>query len=272
MTYFQAAVLGIIQGATEFIPISSSGHLVIAPYYFGWKIAPDQAFVFDVLVQVATLTAVIAYFWEDLLTILSSSVRGLLNRDPWGDPHARLGWLLILATIPAGFAALLMKDLLEQAFSSPRMAAVFLILTGVMLAAAEYFRKRPLPLKSLRWNDALWVGFFQVFALFPGISRSGSTITGGMLRGLSRKDAARFSFLMSVPIMLAAGVFGVYDLLQMEQALSQLPVFLVGFVIAALVGYLAIRWLLRFLASRSLLYFSAYCLGAGLLTLTVTYL
>jgi undecaprenyl-diphosphatase len=272
MTYLQAAVLGVIQGATEFIPVSSSGHLVIAPYFLGWKLAPQQAFVFDVLVQVATLSAVIVYFWPDLWAILTAFIQGLISRKPFADPQSRLGWLLLLATIPAGIAALLMKDILEQAFNSPKTAAFFLILTGLMLAGAERFRKQTISLPSLGWMDALWVGTFQVLALFPGISRSGSTITGGMLRGLNRSDAASFSFLMSVPVMLAAGVLGIYDLVQMDQGVSQIPVFLVGFLAAALVGYLAIRWLLRFLRNRSLLFFSAYCLVAGLLTLLTIYL
>jgi undecaprenyl-diphosphatase len=272
MTYLQAAVLGVIQGATEFIPVSSSGHLVIAPYFLGWQIAPKQAFVFDVLVQVATLSAVLVYFWSDLWAILTAFLQGLINRKPFADPQSRLGWLLLLATVPAGFAALLLKDILEQAFNSPKTAAFFLILTGLMLAGAERFRKHTSSLQNLSWLDALWVGIFQVLALFPGISRSGSTITGGMVRGLDRSDAASFSFLMSVPVMVAAGVLGLYDLVQMDQGLSQIPVFLVGFLVAAGVGYLAIHWLLRFLRTRSLLFFSFYCLGAGLSTLLVIYL
>lgn len=273
MTYLQAAVLGLIQGATEFIPVSSSGHLVLTPYYLGWQIAPEQAFVFDVLAQVATLAAVLIYFRSDLLGILRASVQGLINRKPLESAEARLGWYLILATIPAGIAAVLFKSLLEKAFSSPKTAALFLLITGFMLAAAELLRTdRKRILQSIDWKDALIIGGFQVFALLPGISRSGSTITGGMIRGLSRKESARFSFLMAVPVMLAAGVLGVYDLLQIEQMTLHLPKFILGFLVAGGVGYLAIRWLLNFLNKRSLLYFSAYCLAAGLLTLVTFYI
>ncbi len=267
MTILQSIVLGIIQGASEFLPISSSGHLVLAPYLFGWSIPSQEAFVFDVLLQVATLTAVIIYYWNDLLQIFSSFIQGLADRKPFRDFYSRLGWYLILATLPAGIAAILFQDTLEKAFSSPKTAAIFLIITGLLLFSAEKFGARHRGLDTASWIDAVWVGFFQVFALFPGISRSGSTITGGMLRGFDRKSSARFSFLMAVPVMLAAGVLASYDLLKSPELLAKIQIYTAGFFTAALVGYLAIRWFISYLSNKSLYLFAGYCGIVGLLFL-----
>ena len=267
MTLFQSIVLGIIQGASEFLPISSSGHLVLAPYLFGWSIPAQEAFVFDVLVQVATLSAVIIYYWKDLLQIFSSFIQGLTDRKPFRDFYSRLGWYLILATLPAGIAAILFKDTLEKAFSSPKTAAISLIITGLLLLSAEILGTRLRSLDTSSWTDAVWVGFFQIFALFPGISRSGSTISGGMLRGLDRESSARFSFLMAVPVMLAAGVLTSYDLLKSPDLFVKIPIYAAGFFTAALVGYLSIRWFISYLSNKSLYLFAGYCGIIGLLFL-----
>ena len=267
MTLFQSIILGVIQGASEFLPISSSGHLVLAPYVFGWDIPPQEAFIFDVLVQVATLAAVIIYYWKDLLQILKSMARGIVSRKPLHNLHSRLGWFLILATIPAGLAALFFKDIFENAFSNPKAAAIFLIFTSVFLLIAEIFGSRNRSLDSASWLDALLIGFFQVFALFPGVSRSGSTISGGMLRGFNRESSARFSFLMAVPVMSAAGVLAISDLLASPGLLPKLPIYIAGFITAALVGYLAIHWFIAYLSKKSLYLFAAYCGAIGLIFL-----
>jgi len=263
MTMLQSIILGIIQGASEFLPISSSGHLVLAPVIFGWNIPPQEAFIFDVLVQVATLSAVLIYYWKDLLLILKSILKGLASRDLFHDFHARLGWYLILATIPAGIAAILFKETFEQAFSSPIAAAIFLLCTSAFLLLAEIFGARNRSLTSSTWLDALWIGFFQLFALFPGISRSGATISGGMLRGLDRESSARFSFLMAVPVMSAAGVLAISDLVAIPDLAAKLPIYAVGFLAAALVGYLAIRWFITYLSKQSLYLFAGYCAFLG---------
>lgn len=267
MTLLQSIILGIIQGASEFLPISSSGHLVLAPYVFGWDIPPQEAFIFDVLVQVATLAAVIIYFWKDLLLILKSIFNGIIKRKLIYDFHSRLGWYLILATIPAGLAAIFFKDIFEKSFSNPKAAAIFLICTSIFLLIAEIFGSRTRTLETVSWLDALWIGFFQVFALFPGISRSGSTISGGMLRGFNRESSARFSFLMSVPVMSAAGVLAISDLLSSPNLLSKLPIYFAGFITAALVGYFAIRWFIVYLSKKSLYLFAGYCGAIGLIFL-----
>lgn len=272
MTVFQSILLGIIQGLTEFLPVSSSGHLVLIPYLLNWDIPAQQAFVFDVLVQVATLVGVFAYFWKDLTGIVRSFLSGLLKGRPFEDSQSRLGWLLLLATIPAGLFGLLVKDAVESAFSSPVLTAVFLLVTAVLLFLAERIGRKTRTLEELNWKDALWMGIFQALAIFPGISRSGATITGGMTRNLLRPSAARFSFLMSIPIMLAAGLLASLDLLELSNLGSILPVMIPGFLAAAVTGYLAIRWLLTYLVSRSLNIFAAYCAVIGLVILGLEFL
>ena len=267
MTLFQSILLGIIQGLTEFLPVSSSGHLVIIPHLLGWNIPADEAFIFNVLVQVATLAAVIAYFWKDLVAIVKAVILGLVNGKPLADPQARLGWLIVAATIPAGLAGLLVKDLVEQAFNSLLATGIFLLVTAGLLTIAERLGKRQRELDSLKLGDSVWIGVAQAVAIFPGISRSGATITGGMLRGLQRPAAARFSFLMSIPIMLAAGLLAGLDLLDMPNFSRMLPVFIPGFAAAGFVGYLSIRWLLGYLTHRSLKVFAVYCLVIGLISI-----
>jgi undecaprenyl-diphosphatase len=266
MDALQAIILGIVQGITEFLPISSSGHLVIVPYLLGWEFPEKDKFVFDVLVQVATMVAVIAYFWSDLWGIARGFIRALLDKAPFGTHTARLGWYLILATIPASLVGLAFKDVFERAFSTPLAAAGFLLLTAVLLLVAERMGKRRRQMESLTWKDALWIGCFQILALFPGVSRSGATITGAMLRDIDRPTAARFSFLMVVPVMLAAGLLAIIDLFQIPDFASLLPAFSWGFLASAVTGYFAIRWLLQFLARRPLYVFAVYCTALAALT------
>lgn len=271
MTYLQSLILGIIQGLTEFLPISSSAHLVLTPYLFGWEIPAEQVFPFDVLVQLGTLVAVILYFWNDLWNILRGFVSGILSGHPFTHPSTRLGWYLILATIPAGAAGLFLKDTVEQAFQSPVATALFLFLTAALLVFAERFGRRQKEMDCLTWKDALIIGCFQILSLFPGVSRSGSTIAGGMSRHLERSVAGRFSFLMAVPVMLAAGVFSAFDLADVPNLTGFLPVLMVGFVAAAVVGFLSIHWLLKFLTRRPLTIFAIYCVLFGGLNLIVAY-
>ncbi len=267
MTILQAIILGIIQGLTEFLPVSSSAHLVLTPYLLGWDIPAKEAFIFNVLVQVASLVAVIAYFWTNLVTILRAWVNGIIKRKPFADHQARLGWFLILATIPAGIAGVLIKDLVEQAFASPVMTAFFLFVTAAMLAAAEYFSRQKRDLDQLNWKDSLWIGLAQAVSIFPGISRSGATISGGMACGLKRPAAARFSFLMSIPIMLAAGLLASLDMVKIPGWMEMLPVFIPGLIASAIVSYFAIRWLLKYLTQRSLYVFAIYCVAVGAVVL-----
>ena len=272
MTLFQSILLGIVQGLTEFLPISSSGHLVIVPYLLGWELVPSDAFIFDVLVQVATLVAVIAYFWKDLLKIMQQMLRCLGEKRPFADSQARLGWFLLISTLPAGLLGLLLKDSVERAFASPRMTGFFLIGTALLLFIAEKAGKRNVDLDDIDWKDALWIGFSQVLAIFPGVSRSGATIAGGMTRNLDRASAARFAFLMSIPVMLAAGFLAFIDLIQLQQTINQTGAsnnnlilsFAPGFLAAAITGYLSIRWLIGYLKKHPLYLFALYCSILGI--------
>ncbi len=269
MTLLHALLLGIVQGLTEFLPVSSSGHLVLVPALLGWDLPADEAFVFNVLVQMGTLVAVIIVFWGDLLLIGKAMLDGLIAKTPFDDEHARLGWYIILATIPAGLAGLLLKPQIEAAFDSPRATAGFLFITAALLVLAERAGQRTRPLAELTRLDALIIGLFQVIALLPGVSRSGSTIAGGMTRHLDRPAAARFSFLMSIPVMIAAGLLSLFDLRQLPQTASFLPNLAMGLAASTLTGWLAIRWLLKFLSHHPLYIFAVYVTALGILVLVM---
>jgi undecaprenyl-diphosphatase len=270
VTLLQSILLGIVQGLTEFIPVSSSAHLVLVPWLLGWSFDDKTAFVFDVLVQWGTLVGVFAYFWHDIWSIARAVVGGLASGRPFDSFEAKLGWWVILATIPAVVLGLLLKDTFEQAFSAPGVVAVLLFVTAAILIVAERLGRRMRDVSWFNTGDAVAMGFWQALSLFPGISRSGTTIGGGMLRHLDRPAAARFSFLMSIPALLGAGVIALGDLLADPLLLSALWLPLVaGFLAAAISGYLCIRWLLGYLQKRSLGVFAAYCIGFGALNLIV---
>lgn len=267
MSIIQAIILGIIQGATEFIPVSSSGHLVAAPFIFNWSIPEDQLFAFDVLVQMGTLVAVLAFFWKDLINIFVGAIKGLKQPDRWKIYEVRMALYLIIATIPAALAGLLLKDVIESAFGSLTFTAISLLVTAVLLIIAEWAGRKQKDMEDMNWLDALIMGIFQILALFPGISRSGATITGGMLSKMKRKSAAKFSFLMSIPIMLGAGLVTVFDLGSIEGLSSFIPVMTIGFITSALVGFLAIKWLMKYLADHPLYHFSYYLIILGIILL-----
>jgi undecaprenyl-diphosphatase len=269
MSILQAIILGIIQGLTEFIPISSSGHLVAAPFIFNWSIPEDQLFAFDVLVQMGTLVAVFVFFWKDLVKITTGAFRGIKQENRWQIFEVRIALYLVIATIPAGIAGLLMKDVIEAAFGSLTATAIFLFFTALLLVIAERLGKKNKETEEMTWLDALIMGLFQILALFPGVSRSGATITGGMLTHIKRESSARFSFLMSIPIMLAAGLVTILDLGSVAGFSNFLPVLLIGFITSAVVGFFAIKWLLKYLAEHPLYYFSGYLVVLGIILLVI---
>jgi undecaprenyl-diphosphatase len=266
MDLFQAFILGLVQGATEYIPVSSSAHLVLVPWLLGW---PDATFEFEILVQLGTLVGVFVFFRQDIITIATAVVRAILQGKPFGTFEARLGWLVVIATIPAVVIGLLFKDLFAAAYSAPVFAGGLLVFTAALLIVAERFGSRERQLEELGWLDAVIIGFWQVAAMFPGISRSGATISGAVLKGFTRDSAARFSFLMSIPVLLGAGVIATLDLLETDTLAGQLPAISVGFVAAAVSGYLCIRWLLGYLQRHSLYVFAYYCIGVAILTVVV---
>ena len=271
MTLLQALILGIVQGITEFLPISSSGHLVLTPFLFGWEITPELVFPFGVLIQLGTLVAVFIYFRNDLKQIIDNFLNGLKSRKYFEHPDSALGWKLIGATIPAGAIGLIFNGAVKTAFQSPVLTAMALFITAALLYISENHSQSTQDIESLDWRDVLWIGFSQALAIFPGVSRSGSTIAGGMTRNLKRSEAARFSFLMSIPIMIAAGLEGILELFRYPYYMQFIPVLVIGFLTAAVVGYLSIAWLLKFLHHHSLRGFSIYCLLLGSLVLFLNY-
>jgi undecaprenyl-diphosphatase len=269
MTLIHAFLLGIIQGLTEFIPVSSTAHLLITQQLLGIP-ASDAMFSFLVLVQLGTIVSLIAFFWKDLLAIVVETLKNLGGVGNFnGLPqNAKLGWYIVIATIPALLAGVLLKDLVEALFKTPLIeAAIRLFAAAVLLALAEYLGKRTRKLDSMTWLDALIVGLMQVIAVFPGASRSGTTIAGGMFRGFDRPSAARFAFLMSVPVLLAAGAYESLGLLKLPNLGQFLPLLAVGFITAAIVGWFAIKWLIDYLNKHSLYVFAAYCAVIGLIVI-----
>lgn len=262
MTNTQAIILGLVQGLTEYLPVSSSAHLVLVPHLMGWQVLPKEAFVFDTLVQLGTLVGVLAYFFTPIKDVGLSVVSGLVKRKPFYNDDAKLGWMVVLATIPAAVIGLLFKDALAAYFSAPAFSCYCLVLTGIFLITAEYMSRN---LKNNpQETDAVFIGFAQSLALLPGVSRSGATIAAGMARGLSRQNAARFSFLMSIPVMLGAALVAGVDLVKDTELLSTLKMPLIlGFLSAAISGYLVIRWFMTFLSQRRLTWFAAYCISIG---------
>ena len=258
MTILQSLLLGIIQGLTEFIPVSSTAHLLIGQKLLGIP-ANNAMFSFLILVQLGTSLSLVIYFWKDLLKIVKA-----FFAKPFSSQENKLGWFIIIATLPALVFGYLLKPAVEALFKTPLLeAAIRLLITAVVLTLAEWLGKRNHSLEKMTWLDALFVGFAQVIAIFPGASRSGTTIGAGMARGLDRPAAARFAFLMSVPVMLAAGGYQALDLLKMPNLGSFLPLLAVGFVSAAIVGWLAVRWLLGYLNKHTLYIFAAYCAVIG---------
>lgn len=265
MTFLQSFLLGIIEGLTEFVPVSSTAHLLIAQTLFGIP-ADNAMFSFLVIVQLGTLISLFAFYWKNLISI----ARALVDFRH-ASPERDLGIYIIVATIPALLAGYLLKNIIENLFKDPLLeASVRLLSAAVLLALAEWLTKKSRKLDSMTWLDALIVGLFQIVAVFPGASRSGATISGGMFRGFDRPAAARFAFLISVPVILAAGGYQMLDVLKLPNLSQFLPLLAVGFVTAAIVGWFAIRWLLFFLQRHSLYAFAGYCAIVGLVCFAIS--
>lgn len=267
MTFLHAIILGIVQGLTEFIPVSSTAHLFITSHLL--KLSDDEnIFSFNVIIQLGTVLAMLAFFWKDIWQIIQAFLLGIKNKKPFEDFHARLGWLIIIATIPALIAGFLLQEFVKQMSSDSLLwAGIRLLFTALLLFVVEYFDKKNRTLESATWVDALTVGLFQVLAIFPGASRSGSTMAGAMLRGFDRPSAARFAFLMSAPILLAAGVYESIQVIALPNTTEFMPILITGFVVSAIVGWMSIKWLLNYLRNNSLYVFAGYCLIAGVVVL-----
>jgi undecaprenyl-diphosphatase len=274
ISYFQGAMLGLLQGVSELFPVSSLGHSVILPRLAGWNIHQNDKFFITFLVatHLATALVLLAFFWRDWVRILKGLGRSLRDRgiDP-DDTDAKLGWLLVVGTIPAGILGLLLEHKLRSVFASAQSASIFLFVNGLLLFAAEALRRRAPQTdddddtriaRQVGWRDATIVGTLQALALVPGISRSGVTMGGGLLVGLSHKDAARFAFLLATPIIGAAAALKLPELAGPDGRGVRGPA-LVGALCSALTAYLAVRFLMRFFETNTLVPFAVYCLAAG---------
>jgi undecaprenyl-diphosphatase len=270
MELLKAAILGLIQGLTEFLPVSSSGHLILAREAFGWKLLADPHLnkMFDVALHAGTFLALLAYFCADIVRLLGAffaSLRGSIK----GDPSRRLAWVIVIGTIPAAIAGVLGEEVIEQLLGAPKLVALELIAFALLLWLADAKGRKQRTLGKADWGDGIIVGIAQAMALAPGVSRSGITMTAGMMRAMTRETAARFSFLLSIPIV---GGTAAYSLLSLLRHPSVLPagswsLFGVGLLAAVVSGYLCIRYFLRYLQTRSLAPFVLYriLLGAILL-------
>jgi undecaprenyl-diphosphatase len=267
VTWFEAIVLGIIQGATEFLPISSSGHLVLVPWLLHWQPAGQSNLAFDTLLHLGTLVAVVGYFWRDLVRILLAVVEGVRDRQPLGTPEARLGWFILVGSVPAALVGFLLEDWFDRVFGNPVAAASALFVTAALLFVAERIARGRRDLATMSWWDAVWIGCAQALAIFPGISRSGATISTGLGRGLERSDATRYSFMLGVPAVAGAGAWQLAKLLMADTAGIAPGILTAGFVSAALIGFLAIHALLIFIRRRRLYLFSVYCVLLGTISL-----
>jgi undecaprenyl-diphosphatase len=265
MNAFQALILGIVQGATEFIPISSSGHLVLVPWLLDWA---EPGLAFDTIVHWGTLVAVLAVFWREFVALARAWGRSLMERN-LDQTEARLAWLIIVGTLPAALIGFLWKDFFESLFGSPGRVAALLLVTGAILALSERLSKRQRSMSDLNWLDSVLIGLAQACAIAPGISRSGATIAMGLLRGVKREAAARYSFLLATPIIFGAGLLQLVELFQAGAVGAQLLPLITGFLAAAISGYLCIRFLLSYLQRGRLYVFAIYCWAAGIVSLTL---
>ncbi|MCC7370107.1 MAG: undecaprenyl-diphosphatase UppP [Chloroflexi bacterium] len=266
MSLIEAIVLGIVQGLAEFLPISSSGHLILTPWLLGWK---EHGLTFDLALHLGTSAALLGYFWRDWLRLAQAVLSGLTSAQARASHEWRLAWLIVLGCIPAGVVGVLFEDKIEELLRSPLQIAVLLIVFGLIMLAADRLGSQQRRLNQITLADALTIGFAQVLALMPGVSRSGITLTAGLFRGLDRASAARFSFLLSAPITVAAALYKLRGLVKAPPVGGELLAFAVGVVTAAVVGALAIGFLLRYLQRQPVDVFVWYRVAAGLVVLAL---
>ena len=258
MTSFEAVVLGIVQGVTEFLPISSTAHLRIVPAFLGWQ---DAGAAFTAVLQLGSLLAVIGYFLPDLVRMLRAAVRALTDRSRPPEPAARELGYLIVGTLPVGVAGIAFKHAVEGSLRSLWVIAIAMIVVGLALAAVERIARRDRTFEEITLRDAVLIGCAQALALVPGVSRSGITLLAARALGLRREAAARFSFLLSVPAVAAAGIFELPKVLRARDVSGS--ALAIGLIAAAISGYASIAWLLRFLRVRSTIPFVVYRVALG---------
>ncbi len=277
LSFFQAIILGAAQGITELFPISSLGHSVLLPGLLGWRVDQNADYFVTFLVATHFATALVLFciYWRDWVRIIRGLGRSLAAREiSVRDPDARLGWLLIVSTIPAGIIGILFKTQIQNIFISPTSAAFFLILNGILLFGAEWLRRRAKAgtIAGLSWWQSVKIGLLQVIALIPGFSRTGSTLAGGLMVGLSHEDALRYSFLLATPIIGAAALLELPSLLLSGNG-ATIEVALTGAVAAAIAAYFSAKFLVRYFhgagATKTLTPFAIYCVAIGVISLLI---
>ena len=263
MDLFKAVVLGVIQGLTEFLPISSSAHLAIFPKFFGWD---DPGAAFTAVIQIGTELAVVIYFWRDILNIATGWLRGLFNASARTTQEWRMGWFVIIGSLPIVLLGLLFQDAIKHSFRRAALIAVALIVFGIILGIAERTGLKNRPIEKLTTRDAVLFGLAQSCALFPGVSRSGGTISMGLLLGYERRAATRYAFLLAIPAVLGAGIYNLKDIPDHANAYGTVPT-IVATVISFVVGLAVIRWLLEYVSKKSYMPFVYYRIALGALVL-----
>ncbi len=257
-TTIQALIMGIVQGLTEFLPISSSGHLIIVPTLFGWTDPFIDSLQFSVMLHMGTLLALLVYFWRDWLALVPAGVAALRDRSVGDDPDRRIALYIVLATIPGAIVGFLFNDFIEQNVREAGLVAVMLVVGAAIIWLADRWGPKLRPIERLGSSRAFGIGLAQALALIPGISRSGISIAAGLFAGLDREGAARFSFLMAAPIIAGAGIFEARKMVSHGVPAGDLGPLVVGFTAAAVSGFLAIAILLRYLRTNTMAIFVAY--------------
>lgn len=264
MDILQAIIIGLVQGLTEFLPVSSSAHLIFAQQALGLS---DVGLAFDVLLHVGTLVAVVAYFFSDIISMIKGFFLSLIDlkdgkfmEEVRRDPYKKLAWLTIIATIPVGIVGVLFNDLVESLFTGITVPAFFLLITGCLLYVSQRMNSGGIDLSNITLKEALIMGCGQALAVLPGLSRSGTTIAAGLFSGLDKEFAAKFSFILSIPAILGAGVFQLKDL---SGGNVEIEACIAGFIVAVISGYLAISVLLKLIREKSLDIFAYYCWIVG---------
>jgi len=274
LTILQAIILGIVQGLTEFLPISSSGHLLIVPWLLNWHFLldnPELNKTFDVALHLGTFVAVVIYFWREIGRLLSAWARSMTRRS-LADPEARLAWFLVVSTIPAAFLGVAFESFIEERLGKPWIIAIMMIVFALVMYTVDHLARLDRDLEALTWTDAILIGIAQAFALCPGVSRSGITMMTGMALRLDRETAARYSFLLSIPVIGGAAAYKGLQVAQDGLPAGTATPFAVGIAAAALSGFAAIWFLLAYLRRHSFDLFVIYriAIGVGMLILIIS--
>lgn len=267
MSLFHSIILGLVQGLTEFLPISSSGHLVIIPWLFGWE---EHPFIFDIMLHLATFCAIIIYFRREWINILREGFLSIHEKTLKGPNQGKLFWCIIIASIPGVIFATLAEKRIEDYFRNPVLVAIMLGIFGLVLYIAELFGKRNKSLAEITWQISLLIGLSQMLAIIPGVSRSGITISTAMMLGMNRDSSARFSFLLSAPIILAAACYSISGLAEID-VFPSWQILLAGFAVSFLSSILAIHFLLKYVRKRPFTIFAIYRLVASVAILTIIF-